>query len=358
MIFLINKCLNLKIFNMIFFRIIFSLLTSFFINLFIIPYVISYFKKLEKFQTIRIDGPIAHLDKNNVPTMGGLFIIISILLSVFLYCDLYNTYIWYVISIVLGYGLIGLLDDYKKIKFNNSTGLKMLWKFFWLSIIAILVIYIMYFNEEIKISIKLIVPFYTSIDLKLNYFYIFLSYLVIVGTSNAVNLTDGLDGLAIMPVIFISLGFSLIAFFSSNIDLCNHLNIFYLFKANELSVLCAAIAGSGLGFLWFNAYPAKIFMGDVGSLSLGGALGIISILLHQELLLLLMGGIFVFETISVILQIIYFKIRKKRIFKMAPIHHHYEIKGLSENLITVRFWIISFILLLIGITSLGINNVI
>ncbi|QFQ32401.1 phospho-N-acetylmuramoyl-pentapeptide-transferase [Buchnera aphidicola (Aphis fabae)] len=356
MIFLINKYLNFKIFTFISFRILFSLLTSFFINLFIGPYIISCFKKLQKFQIIRTDGPIGHLNKNNTPTMGGVFIIISICLSTLLYCNLNNTYIWYVLAIILGYGLIGLLDDYKKIKFNNSTGLKILYKFFWLSIIAILIIYLIYSKKENSASIELIIPFYTSIPLKINYFYIFLSYFVIVGTSNGVNLTDGLDGLAIMPIILISFGFGLIAFFSSDINLCNYINVSYSEQSNELSVLCGAIIGSGLGFLWFNTYPAQIFMGDVGSLSLGGALGIISLLLHQELLLLIMGGVFVFETLSVILQILYFKIRKKRIFKMAPIHHHYEIKGLSEPLITIRFWIISFILLLIGMLSLRIHN--
>jgi len=183
----------------------------------------------------------------------------------------------------------------------------------------------------------------------------FLCYFVIVGTSNAVNLTDGLDGLAIMPIIFLSCGLGLIAFCSSNIFLANYMNIPFLEKTNELTILCAAIIGSGLGFLWFNAYPAKIFMGDVGSLSLGGTLGIISVLLHQELLLLILGGIFVLETISVILQVIHFKIRKKRIFKMAPIHHHYEIIGLSESLIVTRFWIVSLLLLLIGILSLKVN---
>lgn len=358
MIFLINKYLNFKILTLISFRIIFSLLTSFLINLLIGPYIISYLKKLQKFQIIRNNGPKKHLNKNNIPTMGGIFIIISICLCTLLYCDLNNIYIWYVIAVILGYGLIGLLDDYKKIKFNNSTGLKILYKFFGLSIIAVFIIYIIYCKNENNISTEIIIPFYTLISLKINYFYLFLSYFVIVGTSNAVNLTDGLDGLAIMPVIFLSFGLGLIAFFSSDINLCNYINTSYSEKSIELTVLCASIIGSGLGFLWFNTYPAKIFMGDVGSLSLGGALGIISILLHQELLLLIMGGVFVFETISVILQIIYFKMRKKRIFKMAPIHHHYEIKGLSEPLITIRFWIISFILLLIGIISLRIHDVI
>lgn len=358
MIFLINKYLHSKIFTCIFFRIIFSLLTSFFINLFIGPYIIELFKKLQKFQIIRTNGPISHLKKNNIPTMGGILIIFSICVSLFLYCDLNNVYIWYVLAIILGYGVIGFLDDYKKIKFSNSRGLKISYKFFWLSITAALIIYAINFQKDNNLYIELIIPFCASIPFKINYFYIFLSYFVIVGSSNGVNLTDGLDGLAIMPVILLSFGFGLIAFFSSEIHLCHYINISYSEKSSELSILCAAIVGAGLGFLWFNTYPAKIFMGDVGSLSLGGALGVISILLRQELLLLIMGGVFVFETISVMLQIIYFRIRKKRIFKMAPIHHHYEIKGLSEPLITIRFWIISFVLLFIGIISLGIRHVI
>lgn len=209
----------------------------------------------------------------------------------------------------------------------------------------------MYNNQNI-ISTQLIIPFYTKNSFEINYLYIFLSYFIIVGTSNAVNLTDGLDGLAVMPVIFLTCGFALISFFTENINNSNYLNIAYVKNSGELAILCTAIIGSGLGFLWFNTYPAKIFMGDVGSLSLGGSLGTIAILLHQELLLFLMGGIFVLETMSVILQVISFKIRKKRIFKMAPIHHHYEIKGILESLIIIRFWIISFILLVIGLISL------
>lgn len=350
----INQYLNWKILSCISFRIILSLLISFFINLYFFPYIISYFKKSQKYQVIRKDGPTTHSSKKNTPTMGGLLVIISILLSVFFCCNLCNMYIWYVISILIGYGLIGFLDDYKKIKYKNSKGLKILWKFFWLSIIAMIVCLI-YFNFINKINIDIFIPFYTKVLFKVNYLYFFLCYFVIVGTSNAVNLTDGLDGLAIMPIVLLSLGLGIISFFSSNIFFSNYMSIPYLSQANELSILCTAIIGSSLGFLWFNTYPAKIFMGDIGSLSLGGSLGMVSVLLHQEFLLLILGGIFVFETISVILQIINFKIRKKRIFRMAPIHHHYEIKGLSEHLIVVRFWIFSLLLLLIGILSLKVN---
>lgn len=354
MIFLFNKYLNLNIniFDIIPYRAILSLLTSFFINLWIGPYFIKYLKKLKKYQIIRKNGPIRHFYKNQTPTMGGLFIIISILLSTVLYCNLSNIYVWYVISILIAYGCVGFIDDYKKIQYQNSQGLKLVWKYFWLSLIALCIICFMYINNKNLFSSRLIIPFFFQEYLKINYLYIFLFYFIIVGTSNAVNLTDGLDGLAIMPVIFLTCGFFLISLLSADINNFNYLNISFLKNSDELTILCAAIIGSGLGFLWFNTYPAKVFMGDVGSLSLGGSLGVLSILLHQELLLIIMGGVFVFETISVILQVLSFKIRKKRIFNMAPIHHHYEIKGLPESLIVIRFWIISLLLVLIGLISL------
>ncbi|AWH90554.1 phospho-N-acetylmuramoyl-pentapeptide-transferase [Buchnera aphidicola (Melanaphis sacchari)] len=345
---------KLKILYFIPYRIIFSLLTSFFINLFIIPKLIFYFHKSKKYQIIRKNGPINHILKKNTPTMGGILIIFSILISIFLYCDLFDIDIWYIILILVGYGLIGFLDDYKKIRYKNSCGLKILWKFFLLSTIAVLIIYIINHNNYSN-NIQISIPFYSIVSYKFNYLYIFLSYLVIVGTSNAVNLTDGLDGLAIMPIIFLSCALGLISFFSSNIYFCQIMNVVFLKNASELVILCSAIIGSGLGFLWFNAHPSQIFMGDVGSLPLGGSLGVIAILLHQEFLLFFLGGIFVIETISVILQVIYFKITKKRIFKMSPIHHHYEIKGVSESLIIVRFWIISLLLLFIAIVSLRVH---
>ncbi|WP_075629952.1 phospho-N-acetylmuramoyl-pentapeptide-transferase [Buchnera aphidicola] len=335
------------------YRAIFSLLTSFFINLYIGPHFIQYMKKLQTYQIIRNNGPKKHFLKNKTPTMGGFFIVISIILSTIVYSDLSNIYIWYVISILIGYGLIGFIDDYKKIKHQNSRGLSVIWKYFFLSIFALGLIFIIENHDKDIFYNQIIIPFFKKKSLEINYIYIiFLFYLVIVGTSNSVNLTDGLDGLAIMPVIFLTCGFLLISFFSENLNSSNFLNLSYIKNASELVILCSSIIGSGLGFLWFNTYPAQIFMGDVGSLSLGGALGIIAILLHQELLLIIMGGIFVLETISVILQIISFKIRKKRIFKMSPIHHHYEIKGLPEPLIIVRFWILALILLLISLISL------
>lgn len=357
MLFLLNKYLHSHL-NPIFYisyRAIFSLLTSFFIHLLIGPWFISYFIKSKMYQIIRKNGPKTHSIKNKVPTMGGLLIIISIISSTILYCNLSDIYVWYVISILIGYGLIGFIDDYKKIRYKNIQGLKVVWKYFWLSVVALGLIYIIYINNKNSFTTQLSIPFFTKISFKINYLYILLSYFVIVGTSNAVNLTDGLDGLAIMPIVFLTCAFALISFFSLNSNGYNNLNVTYLKNSCELTVLCTAIIGSGLGFLWFNTYPAKIFMGDVGSLSLGGALGTIAILLHQELLLMIMGGIFVIETVSVILQIISFKIRKKRVFQMAPLHHHYEIKGLLEPVIIIRFWIISLLLVLIGLISLKVH---
>ncbi|ANZ22445.1 phospho-N-acetylmuramoyl-pentapeptide-transferase [Buchnera aphidicola (Diuraphis noxia)] len=353
MLILLYKYFNVYFYTIsyISYRAIFSLLTSFFINLYIGPIFIYFFKKIQTYQTIRHNGPKTHYLKNKVPTMGGLFIIFSIMFSVLLYCDLSNNYIWYVVSILLGYGFIGFVDDYKKLKYQNSQGLTVLCKYFLLSILALGIIYIIYINNKTLFFTELNIPFCKK-NIQINYLYILLSYFIIVGTSNAVNLTDGLDGLAIMPVIFLSCGFTLISLLSLDIKNSEYLNVSYIKNAGELSILCTAIIGSGLGFLWFNNYPAKIFMGDVGSLSLGGSLGIIAILLHQELLLIIMGGVFIFETISVILQVISFKIRRKRIFKMAPIHHHYELKGILEPTIIVRFWIISLILLLISLISL------
>ncbi|CAL4326283.1 phospho-N-acetylmuramoyl-pentapeptide-transferase [Buchnera aphidicola] len=337
------------------YRAILSLLTSFCINLYFGSYFIYYMKKIQNYQIIRTNGPKTHYLKKKTPTMGGLFIITSIIISTIMYCDLYNIYVWYVISILLGYGCIGFIDDYKKIKYKNSKGLSLISKYFLLSVFALSLIFIIQSNNKNIFYTELIIPFYKNKTFEINYIYIFLSYLAIVGTSNAVNLTDGLDGLAIMPVIFLTCGFLLISFFSENISSSSCLNVSYIKYSSELVILCSSIIGSGLGFLWFNSYPAKIFMGDVGSLSLGGCLGTIAILLHQELLLIIMGGIFVFETISVILQILSFKIRKKRIFKMSPIHHHYEIKGLPEPVIIVRFWIAALILLLISLISLKVR---
>nr|BET44647.1 MAG: phospho-N-acetylmuramoyl-pentapeptide-transferase [Candidatus Aschnera chinzeii] len=336
------------------FRIIISLCTALITALIIGPYLILYLQKLQIKQIIRNEGPKSHFIKKNTPTMGGILILISTIISILLWSKLNNPYVWCVIIILIGYGIIGYIDDYHKIKHKNTIGLVPSCKYLWQSILAIGVTCYLYSIGKNTVITQLVIPIFKDINPQLDICYIILTYLVIVGTSNAVNLTDGLDGLAIVPIIFIAIGLSIVAIITGNITLANQMHLPYIYYANELAVTSTAIIGSGLGFLWFNTYPAQIFMGDVGSLSIGGALGILAILLRQELLLFIIGGIFVIETISVILQIILFKINGKRIFLMAPIHHHYELKGYAEPKIVIRFWIISFIFLLIGLTIIKI----
>ncbi|BAC24355.1 mraY [Wigglesworthia glossinidia endosymbiont of Glossina brevipalpis] len=344
-----------NVFSYLTIRSIISLLTSFFLSLFFGPRVILFLKKFQIKQIIRLDGPKSHLYKCNTPTMGGVMILVSVIFSVLSWSHLSNSYIWYVLYVLTGYGIIGFFDDYKKIINKNSQGLKAKWKYIWQSIIAISISVFIFLKYQNTNATKLVIPFFKDIMPQLGLWYILLSYFVIVGSSNAVNLTDGLDGLAIMPTVFISAGLAIIAWVTGNINFSSYLNIPYIKFSGELVIICTSIIGSGLGFLWFNTYPAKIFMGDVGSLSLGGALGIISVLTRQEILLFIMGGVFVLETISVILQVIFFKISGQRIFKMAPIHHHYELRGCPEPRLIVRFWIISFILVLLGISTLKVR---
>ncbi len=338
------------------FRTSISFLTSFFLSLWMGPYIIAYLKKLQIKQIIRNDGPELHLCKSSTPTMGGLMILISITISVLMWVYLSNPYLWCVLFILISYGSIGFIDDYRKIVYKNARGLVALWKYFWQSIIALTVLFTIFIFRIYTPKITyLVIPFFKEIILQPSLWYVLLAYFVIVGTSNAVNLTDGLDGLATMLVVIVAAGLALIALVTSNVDFAEYLHIPYLRFSGELVVICMAIIGAGLGFLWFNTYPAKIFMGDVGSLALGGALGIIAVLLRQELLLLIMGGVFVVETLSVILQVGSFKLRGRRIFRMAPIHHHYELKGYPEPRIIVRLWIISLILVFIGLATLKIG---
>ncbi|XBC43502.1 MAG: phospho-N-acetylmuramoyl-pentapeptide-transferase [Buchnera aphidicola (Meitanaphis flavogallis)] len=330
------------------YRSIISLLTSLFFSLIVGSYLIKFLKKHQMYQTIRSNGPKIHINKKYTPTMGGILILSSIIISTLLWSNLSNIYIWYALMILIGFGIVGFIDDYKKIYFNTSTGLRPQWKLFFLSIITILVIILIYYNNKNNFIIQLICPIQKNIVINIGIIHIFLSYIILIGFSNAVNLTDGLDGLAIVPVILITIGLYLLSFISGNLHHSTHFNIVYIPSIAELTILCSAVIGSGLGFLWFNAYPAQIFMGDVGSLPLGGVIGIIAILLHQEIIFFIMSGIFIFETISVIIQVTYFKLKKKRIFKMTPIHHHYELKGCPEPKIAVRFWIISLVFMLLG----------
>ncbi|VTR26245.1 Phospho-N-acetylmuramoyl-pentapeptide-transferase [Serratia fonticola] len=281
-------------------------------------------------QVVRNDGPESHFSKRGTPTMGGIMILTSITISVLMWAYPSNPYVWCVLFVLVGYGIVGFVDDYRKVVRKDTRGLIARWKYFWQSVIALVVAFAMYAVGKDTPATELVVPFFKDIMPQLGLLYVALAYFVIVGTSNAVNLTDGLDGLAIMPTVFVAAGFALVAWATGNMNFANYLHIPYLRHAGELVIVCTAIVGAGLGFLWFNTYPAQVFMGDVGSLALGGALGTIAVLLRQEFLLLIMGGVFVVETLSVILQVGSFKLRGQRIFRMAPIHHHYELKGWPE----------------------------
>ena len=333
-------------------RAILGLLTSLAISLIMGQKVIDWLQKLQLGQVIRNDGPESHLSKKGTPTMGGILILASISLSVFLWADLRNPYVWITLFVLIGYGIVGFADDYLKVIRKNSAGLIARWKYFWQSVIALIVAFVLYaYGKDSSVTV-LVVPFFKDVMPQLGICFIFLTYFVIVGAGNAVNLTDGLDGLAIMPTVFVAAGFALVSWATGNVNFAAYLHIPYIKFSGELMIICTAIIGAGLGFLWFNTYPAMVFMGDVGSLALGGVFGIISVLLRQEFLLLIMGGIFVIETLSVILQVGSFKLRGKRIFRMAPIHHHYELKGWPEPRVIVRFWIISLMLVVIGLLTL------
>lgn len=334
------------------FRSIIALLTALLLSLWIGPKVIRRLQMLQIGQVVRNDGPESHFSKRGTPTMGGVMILFSIGVSTLLWADLSNVYVWCVLFVLFGYGVIGFVDDYRKVVHKNTDGLIARWKYCWLSVVALIAVFVMYTIGKDTQATKLVVPFFKEVMPQLGLFYIVLAYFVIVGTSNAVNLTDGLDGLAIMPTVLVAGAFALVAWATGNVNFADYLHIPYIKLSAELVIVCTAIVGAGLGFLWFNTYPAQVFMGDVGSLALGGALGTIAVLVRQEFLLLVMGGVFVMETISVILQVGSYKIRKQRIFRMAPIHHHFELKGWPEPRVIIRFWIISLILVLLGLITL------
>lgn len=333
-------------------RSILALLTALLIALLIGPTVIRRLQILKFGQEVRTNGPQSHLSKQGTPTMGGVMILFAVTLSTLLWANLSNPYIWVALFVFLGYGVIGFVDDYRKVVRKNTDGLVARWKYFWLSVVALVAVSYLYWLGHDTNATRLVVPFFKSIMPQLGIWYIILAYFVIVGTSNAVNLTDGLDGLAIMPTVFVATAFALIAWATGNVEWAKYLYIPYIKFDAELVIFCTAIVGAGLGFLWFNTYPAQVFMGDVGSLALGGALGIVAVLVRQELLLVIMGGVFVVETLSVILQVGSYKLRRKRIFRMAPIHHHFELKGWPETRVIIRFWILSLVLVLLGLVTL------
>ncbi|MCS2610034.1 phospho-N-acetylmuramoyl-pentapeptide-transferase [Halomonas dongshanensis] len=344
-----------QVFNYLTLRIILGALTALMLCLWLGPWVIRRLVEGQIGQAVRDDGPQSHLSKAGTPTMGGVMILLAIAISTLLWGDLTNLYVWVVVGVTLGFGAIGWVDDYRKVVEKNPRGLPARWKYFWQSVVGLGAAVLLYATAATPVETSLLVPFFKDIALPLGFFYIILSYFVIVGSSNAVNLTDGLDGLAIMPTVLVAMGLSVFAYASGNAVFAEYLHIPFIHGTGELAVFCAAIAGSGLGFLWFNTYPAQVFMGDVGALALGAALGVVAVIVRQEIVLFIMGGIFVMETVSVILQVGSFKLTGRRIFRMAPLHHHFELKGWPEPRVIVRFWIITVVLVLLGLATLKIR---
>jgi len=339
-----------NVFKYITFRVFGAGLTALFLSFLLAPLFIRILKLKKIEQIIRQDGPSTHSTKTGTPTMGGLFILTSLILSTLLWVDLTNPYIWCVLAITFLFGLVGFIDDYFKYSRKNSKGISAKLKLLLQIVIAAVVTSMM--NMYLNIDTYLTFPFFKDLILPLGGGYIVLMVLVIVGTSNAVNLTDGLDGLAIGPIIIAAGTLLLLTYIAGHAKMADYLQVSAIAGAGELAIFCAAMATAGLGFLWYATYPAAIFMGDVGSLALGGALGMLAVIIKQEVLLIIIGGVFVAETISVIFQVISFKLTKKRIFKMAPLHHHFEISGWAEPKIVVRFWIISIILAIIALSTL------
>ena len=329
-----------------------SAMTALLLSLIIGPIFIEKLSRQQIGQRVRLDGPESHLTKDGTPTMGGGLIIVVITIATLFWGDLSNRYIWLVLSVTCAFGLIGWLDDYLKILRQNSDGLSARWKIFWQTIVALSASSYLYTTADMAIQTDLIVPFFKEVALPLGIGFIVFSSLMLVGMSNAVNLTDGLDGLAILPTVMVGGGLGLIAYLVGNSEHASYLQIPYIPGTGELSVFCGALIGAGLGFLWFNSYPAQVFMGDVGSLALGAALAIVAIVTRHEIVLLIMGGLFVLETASVIVQVISYRVTGRRVFRMAPIHHHFELKGWAEPKVIVRFWIITVVLVTIGISSL------
>jgi phospho-N-acetylmuramoyl-pentapeptide-transferase len=370
-----------RVFNYITFRAVMATLTALGIGLVFGPWVIRRLTILKVGQAVRTDGPKTHLIKSGTPTMGGVLILLGIAISTLLWSDLSNRFIWAVLWVTLGFGIVGWVDDYRKVVFKNPKGMSSKEKYFWQSLIGILVaIYLVFaitdtnnhgivknilqwksdgFSFSVLNKLNLVVPFFKSVSYPLGTIgFVILTYLVIVGSSNAVNLTDGLDGLVIMPVILVGSALGVFAYVTGNAIYAKYLLFPYIPGTGELLIFCGAIGGAGLAFLWFNTHPAQVFMGDVGALALGGALGTIAVIVRQEIVLFIMGGIFVVETVSVILQVTWFKFTKRkygegrRIFRMAPLHHHFELGGWKETQVVVRFWIITIILVLVGLSSL------
>jgi len=341
-----------EVFNYLTLRSILGVLTSLAFSLLFGPWMIRRLTERQIGQAVRSDGPQSHLSKAGTPTMGGALILLSIALSTLLWSDLSNRFVWLVLIVTLSFGAIGWVDDWRKVVEKNPRGLPAKWKYLWQSLVGFAAAYVLFQTAVVPAETQLIFPFFKGFALELGVFFILLTYLVIVGSSNAVNLTDGLDGLAILPTVMVAGALGIFAYASGNVKFANYLLIPFIPGSGELVVFCAAIIGAGLGFLWFNTYPAQVFMGDVGALALGAALGVVAVIVRQEIVLFIMGGVFVIETLSVIIQVASFKMTGKRVFRMAPIHHHFELKGWPEPRVIVRFWIITVVLVLIGLSTL------
>lgn len=340
------------VFQYITVRTIMGVLTALLVALMVGPWMIRRLSIRQIGQVVRDDGPESHLSKAGTPTMGGALILVGIALSSLLWADLRNPYVWVSLAVTLSFGAVGWVDDYRKVFRKDPTGLPARWKYFWQSVIGLTAAVYLYMTAVDPVQTSYIIPFFKDVSLDVGILYIVVSYFVIVGSSNAVNLTDGLDGLAILPTVMVGGALGIIAYLVGHAEFSAYLNIPFVAGAGELVIFCGAIVGAGLGFLWFNTYPAQVFMGDVGALALGAALGIVAVIARHEIVLFIMGGIFVMETVSVILQVASYKLTKKRIFRMAPIHHHFELKGWPEPRVIVRFWIITVMLVLFGLATL------
>ncbi len=344
-----------NVFQYLTFRSILGVLTALGISFLVGPWMIRRLSRYKIGQQVRDDGPQTHLTKAGTPTMGGALILVAVAISTLLWSDLSNRFVWVVITVTLLFGLIGGIDDFKKLKYGNSKGLSAKAKYFWQSVVGLGAAFVLYYYAASPVETTLFVPFFKNVMIQMGWVFVPLTYFVIVGSSNAVNLTDGLDGLAILPTVMVAGALGVFAYLTGHVTFAEYLQIPVVKGVGEVVVFCGALVGAGLGFLWFNAYPAQVFMGDVGALALGAALGVLAVIVRQELVLVIMGGVFVMETVSVILQVASYKLTGRRIFRMAPLHHHFELKGWPEPRVIVRFWIITVILVLIGLATLKIR---
>jgi phospho-N-acetylmuramoyl-pentapeptide-transferase len=344
-----------RVFNYLTLRAILAALTALVMSFVIGPWMIRKLSVNLIGQRVREEGPKSHLPKAGTPTMGGMLILVAITFSTLLWADLTNRFVWITLSVTLAFGLVGFWDDYLKLVVGNTRGLIARYKYFWQSVAGLGCAIALYLTAKTPAETALFVPLFKTVMVPLGIGYVVLAYFVVVGFSNAVNLTDGLDGLAIMPAVLVGGALGVFAYATGNTVFSGYLGIPFIEGTGEVLVFCATLVGAGLGFLWFNTYPAQVFMGDIGALALGAALGVVAVIVRQEIVLLIMGGVFVMETLSVMLQVASFKLTGKRIFRMAPIHHHFELKGWAEPKVIVRFWIISVILVLVGLATLKVR---